>query len=99
MYRAILGFRNQVLNKLDRIIRMAQTISEAIADLTAIEQKQAADIAKMKTDVATALAAIGSGPLTADQQAAVDSLKAAMGADDAAVNEVDASVAPQPPTP
>ena len=45
---------------LERIDRMSESTTAAIADLAAIEAKQAADIAQLKTDVTAALAVIAS---------------------------------------
>ena len=78
---------------LERIDRMSESTTAAIADLAALEVKQAADIAQLKTDVTAALAVIASaGSLNAAQQDAINALKTAMGADDAAVNDLDAAV-------
>ena len=72
---------------------MSESTTAAIADLAALEVKQAADIAQLKTDVTAALAVIASaGSLNAAQQDAINALKTAMGADDAAVNDLDAAI-------
>ena len=91
---------------LERINTMAESVTQGITDITALELKQAADLAKLKTDVTTALALIASaGALNATQQAAMDSLKTAMGVDDATITATDAGIAaaaavpPSPATP
>ena len=78
---------------LERIDRMSESTTAAIADLAALEVKQAADIAQLKTDVTAALAVIASaGSLNAAQQDALNSLKAAMTADDATITGIDAAI-------
>lgn len=72
---------------------MSESTTAAIAELAALEAKQAAGIAQLKTDVAAALAVIASaGTLNAAQQDALNTLKTAMGADNAAIVDIDASV-------
>ena len=72
---------------------MSESTTAAIADLAAIEAKQAADIAQLKTDVTAALAVIASaGSLNAAQQDAINALKTAMGADDATITGIDAAI-------
>lgn len=74
---------------------MSETTDQALGELTALEQVQAADLAKLKTDVAAFIAGIqNGGTLNAAQQAQVDALKAAMSADTATVQEIDQSVQP-----
>lgn len=77
---------------------MSETADQALTELTALDQKNSADLAKLKTDVAAALAAIQtSGTLNPAQQAQVDALKASMGAEDATIEAIDATT--QPPAP
>lgn len=84
-----------VLLATERLIKMSETTDQALGELTALEQVNAAALAKLKADVAAFIAGIqNSGTLTAAQQAEVDALKAAMGADTATVGEIDTSVAP-----
>ena len=79
---------------------MGETTDQALSDLTTLEQANAAALAKLQTDVATALAALSTaGPLTAAQQAVVDNLKASMTADAATIAAIDATTAPATPTP
>lgn len=83
---------------LERITTMSATTEptqQAIADLTTLEQKQAADLATLKGAVLTFVSGVtAGGPLTTDQQAAVDAPKTAMGADDATITGITASLTP-----
>lgn len=91
-------YQQQVAKDFAKMSAANQTTDQAVADLTAAEAKQATDLAKLKTDVATALAGIQSGgTLTDAQQASVNALKAAMGVDDATIEGIDTTV--QPPAP
>jgi hypothetical protein len=80
--------------KLDRIIAMSETATQAITDLTTMEAKQASDLAKLKTDVATFIANVAAEPLTPTQQAAVNALKNAMATDDINITQIDATAQP-----
>ena len=80
---------------------MSETTEQALGELTAMAQANAAALAQLKTDVAAALAAIqNDGTLNASQQASVDALKASLGAEAATIAEIDQSTHPvAPPTP
>lgn len=74
---------------------MAETVDQALADISAAQQKQAADLTKLKTDVAALLAAFQNatpGQLTAAQQIALDALKTAMGVDDTTITDLDTTI-------
>jgi hypothetical protein len=87
-----------LLQATERLIKMADTADQALGELAALEQAQAAALAKLQADVTAALARIQTGgPLTAAQQAEVDALKGAMAADTATVDAIDASTQPAPP--
>ncbi len=82
---------------------MSESVDQGLADLTALEQAGATDLAKLKTDVAALVAAFQTPPppgtLTAAQQASLDALKAAMSADATTITEIDQSIPPTTPTP
>jgi hypothetical protein len=87
-----------ILNNTERLIKMGETTDQALSEVTALAQANSAALAKLKTDVAAALAAIqGSGTLNAEQQASVDALKASLSADAATIAEIDQSTQPAAP--
>jgi hypothetical protein len=90
-----LGDRLETLTK--EIRTMSASLNQRLADLTTLVEKMSADDTKFRADVLVALAAIGNGPLTADQQAAFDNLMSMVQADDDATVAADAALQQSPP--
>jgi hypothetical protein len=89
---------DEIKHLLGRLITMNETTDQALSDVTAIAQANSAALAKLKTDVAAALAAIQSnGTLNDAQQATADALKASLTADATTISEIDQSTQPVAP--
>lgn len=80
---------------------MSASLSQRITDLTAAVQKMSDDDAKFRADVLAALAVVGSGPLTPEQQAAFDNVMSLVQTNDQATLAADAALpqAAPPPSP
>lgn len=76
---------------------MSESLNQRITDLTAAVQKANDDDTKFRADVLAALAIVGSGPLTADQQAAFDNLMSMVQSNDQATVDADAALPQAPP--
>lgn len=82
-----------ILNHLKELKTMSETTDQAIADLTALAQKQQTDSAQLKADVTKLLANLtNSGTLNPSQQAAVDGIKVLMGQADTDTTDTDVAV-------
>ena len=76
---------------------MSASLNQRLADLTTLVEKMSADDTKFRADVLAALAVIGNGPLTTDQEAAFDNLMSMVQADDDATVAADAALPQSPP--
>lgn len=86
-----------ILWRLNKMSSTNETAAQGIADLTVLEQKQAADLTALKAGVAVLVAnAVPNPDLSAADQAALNALKTAMGADDATIAGIDAMLTPAP---
>lgn len=77
---------------------MSANVTDRLATLTAEVSQLRTDGAKFRTDVLAALAVIGAGPLTSEQQAAFDALDTSLKAEDQATVDADAALPGTPPT-